>query len=74
MIAVVSAGVGLAVVPASSASQPINGVVFKRLTGLPVPDIELWVATRKDSPNPMTARFLATTLAHVGQHKTRLPP
>lgn len=73
MMTLVSAGVGLAVVPASSASQPINGVVFKRLTGLPVPRIELWVATRRDDPHPMLAQFLALTQAHVAQQAIHLP-
>jgi len=74
MMALVSAGIGLAVVPASSASQPINDVVFKRLTGLPVPHIELWVATRKNNPNPIATQFLATTLEYVAQSKVQLPP
>jgi DNA-binding transcriptional LysR family regulator len=71
MMAMVGAGIGLALVPASSASQPINGVVFKRLTGLPVPQIELWLATRKGNPNPMATEFIATTLDHVAHYKTR---
>ncbi len=73
MMTLVSAGVGLAVVPASSACQPINGVVFKRLAGLPVPHIELWVATRKDDRHPMVAQFQALAHDHVTQHPVRLP-
>lgn len=73
MTALVSAGIGLALVPASSANQPVNGVVFKRLTGPPVPQIELWVATKKAPMNLMTAKFLAMTLRHVARHKTVLP-
>jgi len=63
MMAVVSAGLGIALVPSSAGSRPINGVVFKRMRGTLPPPIELWIASRKQTSNPLTRRFVAQAVA-----------
>jgi len=72
LIAVVSAGLGVAVVPASVSALPIRGVVFKQFTGPSAPKIELWIASRKQAANPFTAVFLHEALDHSAQYRPRL--
>ena len=73
MMALVSAGIGIALVPASTASQPVNGVVFRRLSGPAAPRIEMWMACRKDFSNPMTRLFADAALAYTRSWKVALP-
>ena len=73
MMAAVSGGLGIALVPASACTQQVNGVVFRRLTGSPPPLIELWIAFRKQTVNPITALFLDEALAHCTTYRQKLP-
>jgi DNA-binding transcriptional LysR family regulator len=74
MMALVSAGIGIALVPASVARQPVNGVVFRRLSGPAPPRIELWMACRKERTNPMTQLFLDAAMAFATARRPALPP
>jgi len=67
MMAVVSAGIGIALIPASVARQPVNGVVFRPLDGPAPPRIELWMAWRKDAVNPMTRLFIDLSTAAMAE-------
>ncbi len=73
MMALVSAGIALALVPASVSLQPVNGVVFRRFTGPQPPPIELWMALRKDASNPMAARFAEILAHHAKHYRATLP-
>ena len=73
VMALVSAGISLSLVPASAASQPVKGVVFKRLAGPPGPRTELCIAYRKDNINPMTLLFMELAFEHVSKRKAGLP-
>jgi len=66
MMALVSAGDGIALVPASVARQPINGVVFRELSGPAPPQIEMWIVCRKDAVNPMVTLFIDLASAYAG--------
>lgn len=56
MLALVQAGVGLAVVPESAAAMHPDGVVFVELVGGQSPPVELAAAWREDADNPVLAR------------------
>ena len=59
LISVVSAGLGVALVPRSVSLRPISGIVFREFTHGPVPpDIELWITFRKRPSNPLAARII----------------
>jgi DNA-binding transcriptional LysR family regulator len=57
VLGLVSAGVGVSLVPASVASGERSGVVFRPLTGR-VPTVELALAWRAGDPSPSLAAFL----------------
>lgn len=56
LMTMVSAGLGLAIVPKSATTRAWGGVVFREFTEGPYPpQIELWIAFRKSTSNPLTA-------------------
>ncbi|MGJ7498071.1 LysR substrate-binding domain-containing protein [Variovorax sp. RT4R15] len=73
MMAAVSGGLGVALVPASAGFREVTGVVFRRFSGSPSPKIELWIAFRKQAVNPMTPLFLEEAMAYVASYRHRLP-
>lgn len=58
MINLVSAGLGVAVVPASIAQLAVRGVVYRSIDG-PAPRVGLALATRRDDLSPLARNFLA---------------
>jgi DNA-binding transcriptional LysR family regulator len=68
LMAVVMAGLGVALIPASAAMRAIDGVVFKRFTGAAAPAIELWIARRKDSSSRLVELCVQEALAHGAAH------
>ena len=70
LLALVAAGLGVALVPESVRNSPLTGVVF-----LDLPDahsIELALAWRRDEQSPVVARVLET-LESSGLFDTRYP-
>lgn len=63
LMAAVAAGLGVALVPASTTSRAVDGVVFRRFSGPVAPEIELWIASRKQAVNPLTALFVEEAIA-----------
>jgi DNA-binding transcriptional LysR family regulator len=63
VLGLVSAGVGVSLVPASVAAAERSGVVFRPLTG-PAPTVELALAWRRGDASPVVAAFLG--LARAG--------
>jgi DNA-binding transcriptional LysR family regulator len=59
MLALVQAGVGLAVVPESATAMHPDGVAFVDLADDQSPSVELAAAWRADTDNPALARALA---------------
>ena len=58
-ISLVSAGIGLTLVPASVENLPRKRVVYRRLAA-PNPGVELLAAYRQDDPSPVLRDFLLT--------------
>jgi len=58
MLALVQAGVGLALVPESATAMHPNGVVFTKLAARASPPVELAVAWRENTGNPVLHRVL----------------
>ena len=59
MLALVQAGVGLAVVPESATAMHPDGVAFVDLADGQSPPVELAAAWRADADNPVLTRALA---------------
>lgn len=71
-IGLVSAGVGVTLVPASVENIPRKGVVYRRLAGN-APQTELIAAYRQDDPSPVLAGFLTVlhqTVKNTGQSRS----
>jgi DNA-binding transcriptional LysR family regulator len=64
IISLVSAGIGIALVPASFRNLARRGVVYKSLVER-TPLTELGIAWRRDAAQPALARFVAATLRAV---------
>lgn len=58
VMSMVAAGIGVALVPASAAAQPVRGAVYRRLADRDVPALELWIAFHKEIGNPLTLPFV----------------
>ncbi len=58
MINLVSAGLGVALVPASIAQLAVRGVIYRPIEGL-APRVGLALATRREDPSPLARNFLA---------------
>jgi DNA-binding transcriptional LysR family regulator len=58
-VGLVSAGLGIALVPASVQRMQIKGAVYRPLLERS-PSVELWVAWRRDDESPALQKFLAT--------------
>jgi DNA-binding transcriptional LysR family regulator len=59
MLALVQAGIGLAIVPESATALHPDGVAFIDLADDPSPRVELVAAWRESADNPALARALA---------------
>lgn len=73
MMALVTAGIAIAVIPASAAAQHVPGVVFRRISGKDVPALELWIAFHKEIGNAMTPPFVEDAVVAAAQYKVRAP-
>jgi DNA-binding transcriptional LysR family regulator len=75
MLALVQAGVGLAVVPESAAALHPEGVAFVRLADGQSPPVELAAAWRADADNPVLARALELLPGNIDAASSpRQPP
>ena len=63
MLALVQAGVGVALVPESATAMHPDGVVFAELAGGQSPPVELAAAWRENAGNPVLSRALALVSA-----------
>lgn len=73
-LSLVSAGLGISIVPASMARLETNGIAYRRLdraAGLVAP---LYLARRAGEPSASLSRFLAMVRQHVAASPTRPPP
>lgn len=62
LLALVAAGLGVAIVPDSARALPLEGVVFRELVD--APRVELALAWRRDSPSPLIATVVETLAEH----------
>ena len=53
MLALVRAGIGVALIPAAAAMLHFEGVVYRPVRTTPAKPVELWMAYRKDNDNPV---------------------
>lgn len=53
MLALVRAGIGVALVPASASMLRLDGVVYRDISTTPAKPVELQFAYRKDNDNPV---------------------
>jgi len=66
-IALVAAGLGVALLPAASQGGHANGVVYRHLAG-PTPRLEIGMVYRRDDPSAVLRKFLASARdAFAGQ-------
>lgn len=52
MLALVRAGIGVALIPAAASMLHFEGVVYRPVRTTPAKPVELWLAYRKDNDNP----------------------
>jgi DNA-binding transcriptional LysR family regulator len=64
LLGLVSAGTGIAFVPASAQKMKFEGVLFKRLDD-ELPEIEIYLAWRAQQPSALLAAFIDTAQARV---------
>jgi DNA-binding transcriptional LysR family regulator len=64
LLGLVSAGTGIAFVPASAQKMKFEGVLFKRLDD-ELPEIEIYLAWRAQKPSALLAAFIDTAQATV---------
>ncbi|MDT3380742.1 LysR family transcriptional regulator [Labrys neptuniae] len=57
-LSLVSAGLGISIVPASMAKLETNGIVYRRLDGTTGLTAPLYLARRADEPSPSLSKFL----------------
>ncbi len=61
VLGLLTAGIGVSLVPASvAATGDRGGVAYRPLAG-DTPEVELWVASRDGDPSPLVAAFVSTT-------------
>ncbi len=53
MLALVRAGIGVALIPAAASMLHFEGVVYRPVRTTPAKPVELWLAYRKDNDNPV---------------------
>jgi DNA-binding transcriptional LysR family regulator len=58
MLALVSAGLGAAIVPAAARSLHFEGVTFRVVRTRPERPVELYLVCRKDGDNAVMSQFL----------------
>lgn len=58
ILALVSAGLGVAIVPAAAQNLHFEGVTFRPIQTTPEKPVELYLVWRKDNDNPILSQFL----------------
>jgi DNA-binding transcriptional LysR family regulator len=72
-LGLVSAGLGVSLMPASIRNLQRLGVVYRPLAP-PVPQVEMAMAYRRDEPSPILPAFLDTVRGVLGRERRRATP
>ena len=73
ILGLVSAGLGVSLMPASIRNLRRVGVAYRPLAP-PVPQVEMAIAYRRDEPSAVLPAFLATVRDVLGRKRVRTPP